>query len=47
MVGLYKYLGVMLDQHNSFIQAAEDRLELATKAFWSMQKALVCAPGDA
>ena len=45
--GLYKYLGVMLDQHNSFMQGAEDRLELATKAFWSMQKVLVCTPGDA
>ena len=47
MVACYKYLGVVLDQNNTFKQAAEDRLYLATKALWSMQRALSCAPGDA
>ena len=49
MVACYKYLGVVLDQHNTRKEATEDRLDLTTKAFWFVQRALSlsCAPREA
>ena len=43
----YKYLGVILDEHITFKEAAANRLDQATKAFWSIQGALSSVPGDA
>ena len=46
-VSHYKYLGVILDEHSTFKEAAGNRLDLATKAFWSIQGVLSRVPGDA
>ena len=42
----YKYLGVILDEHITFKEAAANKLDQATKAFWSIQGALSSVPGD-
>ena len=39
----YKYLGVTL---LTFLPAASNRIDLATKAFWSLQSAITDLPGD-
>ena len=46
-VSQYKYLGVILDEHITFKEAAANRLDQATEAFWSIQRALSSVPGDA
>ena len=43
----YKYQGVILDEHITFKEATANRLDQATKAFWSIQGALSSVPGDA
>ena len=42
----YKYLGVTLDEFLTFLPAASNRIDLATKAFWSLQSAITDLPGD-
>ena len=46
VVSEYKYLGVTLDEFLTFLPAASNRIDLATKAFWSLQSAITDLPGD-
>ena len=46
-VSQYKYLGVILDEHITFKEAAANKLDQAKKAFWSIQGELSSVPGDA
>ena len=47
LVSQYKYLGIILDEHLTFLPAAENRLDIASKAFWSIQSSISNIPGDA
>ena len=47
LVSQYKYLGIILEEHLTFLPAAKNRLDLASKAFWSIQSSISNVPGDA
>ena len=47
LVSQYKYLGIILDEHLTFLPAAENCLDLASKAFSSIQSSISNVPGDA
>ena len=47
IVTQYKYLGIVFDEYLTFKPAAENRLEQASKVFWTIECVLSTLPGEA
>ena len=47
LISQFKYLGIILDEHLTFVPATDNHLDLASKAFRSIQSSILNVTGDA